>query len=96
MSELLQNEVTTFKVESVFQLTNKNFYLLGLITSGTIKVGMNAHLENIGISKKIQIVALELTTSEAVGLSFDSSHLTEQEKEYLRTKIPFETKIIIE
>jgi hypothetical protein len=91
---------TVFKIKSAFQLTGRQFFILGDILSGTIKKGMTADMSSIGINKKFIIEAIEFALHrdgdkvwEDVSLGF--SGLTEPEKQLLKTQAPFATPISI-
>lgn len=96
----MTNPKATFKIKSAFQITDRQFFILGDILSGTIKKGMAVDLSSIGICKKIIIDAIEFalhrdneTFWEDIGLGL--SGLTEIEKESLKTQAPFETPFSI-
>lgn len=96
----MKDLTTTFKINSAFQLTGRQFYIIGDILSGTVKIGMIADLTEIGIEKSVVIETVEFAlfregeeVGEEVGLGF--SGLTEAEKEVLKTKAPFATAIRI-
>jgi hypothetical protein len=97
----MTNSVATFKTKSAFQITGRQFFVLGDISSGTIKKGMTADMTNIGIEKQFIIEAIEFAlfrdgdkSWEDVALGF--SGLTETEKELLKTQAPFATPIKID
>lgn len=78
-----------FKLEASFQLTGKQFFLLGQITKGEVKQGHFMDLTMLGLNKKPKIEVIEFTlkrengkTWEDVGLG--TSELTEEDKEYLK------------
>jgi len=90
----------TFEIKSAFQITGRQFFILGQILSGTINIGMIADLSNIGIDKLLIIEAIEIASHRDgdkvwadVGLGFSS--LTESEKAILKSQSPFLTPILI-
>jgi len=96
----MTNSEATFKIKSAFQLTGRQFFILGEILSGVIKKGMMVDLSSIGIEKKIMIEAIEFALFrednkvwEDVGLGLFG--LTEEEKEILKTQSPFVLPISI-
>lgn len=96
----MNNSTATFKIKDAFQVTGRQFFVLGDILSGTIKIGMTANLKSTGIDKEFVIEAIEFALHrdegkvwEDVGLGF--SGLTDKEKEILRTQAPFTEPIII-
>ena len=96
----MTNSNATFKIKSAFQVTGRQFFILGEILSGTIKIGMIANISSTGIDKEFTIEAIEFALHrdgdkvwEDVGLGF--SGLTDTEKELLKTQAPFTTPILI-
>lgn len=96
----MTNSATTLKINSAFQLTGRQFYVLGDIVSGEIRIGMIADFTGIGIEKSLVIETIEFARLsengevwEEVGLGFTG--LTESEKELLKAKAPFTTPILI-
>ena len=90
----------TFEIKSAFQLSGRQFFILGQIISGTINVGMIADLSSIGIDKLMILESIEFALHrngdkvwEDVGLGF--SNLTESEKAILKSQSPFLTPILI-
>jgi hypothetical protein len=94
--------VATFQIASAFPLTTKEqFFVLGDILSGNIKIGMRADLTVLGLVVKPTIRAIEYARHnddrivwEDIGLGF--TELSEEDKEFLKTKSPFLTAIFIE
>lgn len=81
--------VAQFKLNSSFQLTGRQFFLLGEITKGEIKQGNFMDLTMLGLNKKPKIDAIEFALKrqdekiwEDVGLG--TNELTEEDKEYLK------------
>jgi len=96
----MANPNATFKIKSAFQVTGRQFFILGDILSGTIKIGMVANISSTGIDKELIIEAIEFAllrdgenTWEDVGLGF--SGLSEAEREILKIQAPFVTPILI-
>jgi len=94
--------VATFQIASAHQLTARElFFVLGDILTGSIKIGMKADLTVLGLTVKPTIRAIELARNnddgivwEDVGLGFYD--ISEEYKEFLKTKSPFLTPIFIE
>ncbi|NTS43997.1 hypothetical protein HRG84_24170, partial [Flavisolibacter sp. BT320] len=94
--------VATFQIGSAFQLTARElFFVLGDILTGNIKIGMKADLTVLGLAVKPTINAIEFARHnddgivwEDIGLGF--TDLSEEDKEFLKTKSPFLTPILIE
>ena len=61
MTDRLSDDTASFKVDDAFQITNRNFYLLGFIMSGRVKIGMSVNLTNLGLYKKAVIKDIGLT-----------------------------------
>jgi hypothetical protein len=79
-----------FKLESAFQLTNRQFFLLGRIAKGKIVVGQFIDLTMLGLNKRPKIEAIEFALKTQDGkvwedIALGTNDLTEQEKEYLKT-----------
>ncbi len=78
-----------FKLETSFQITGRQFFLLGQITKGEVKVGQFMDLTMLGLNRKPKIEAVEFALKrknevlrEDIGLG--TSELTEEEKEYIK------------
>ncbi|WP_250254730.1 hypothetical protein [Chryseobacterium sp. Marseille-Q3244] len=84
------NLVAKFKIDSVFQLTNRSFYLLGEIVEGEINPGQLMDLEALGLHKKIKIESIELGNKPANsgklwnGIGLGTNELTEEDKQYIK------------
>ena len=88
--------VAHFKLNSSFQLTGRQFFLLGEITKGEIKQGQFIDLTMLGLNKKPKIEAVEFALKrqdekvwEDIGL--ETNELTEEDKEYLKNLGSFGT-----
>ncbi len=80
-----------FKIDSVFQLTNRSFYLLGEIIEGEIHPGQLMDLTVVGLHKKITIGSIELADrmnngKPWNGIGLGTNELTEEEKQHLKQK----------
>ncbi|MGE8511452.1 MAG: hypothetical protein ACN6N7_02035 [Chryseobacterium culicis] len=80
-----------FKIDSVFQLTNRSFYLLGEIIEGEIHPGQLMDLTVVGLHKKITIESIELADrmnngKPWNGIGLGTNELTEEEKQHLKQK----------
>jgi len=91
----------TFQIKHAFQITGRQFFILGELLSGKIAAGMTADLTILGIDKKPVIDTIEFAlqregdkTWEDIGLGFID--LTEKEKELLKSRIPFSIRLIVE
>lgn len=91
----------TFQIKAAFQVTGRQFYIIGDLLSGTIRKGMLVDLTAVGIPKKFTIEAIDYAlhrTPEKVweepGLGL--SGLTDPEKKLLRTGSPFVIPVSIE
>lgn len=96
----MTNSNTTFKIKSAFQITGRQFFILGDILSGSIKTGMIADISSTGINKELMIESIEFVLYrdgdkvwEDIGLGI--SGLTKSEKEILKTQSPFTTPILV-
>ena len=88
--------VAQFKLNSSFQLTGRQFFLLGEITKGEIKQGQFMDLTMLGLNKKPKIEAIEFALKrqdvkvwEDIGLG--TNELTEEDKQYLKNVGSFGT-----
>ena len=88
--------VAQFKLNNSFQLTSRQFFLLGEIVKGEIKQGQFMDLTMLGLNKKPKIEAVEFALKrqdgkvwEDVGLG--TNELTEEDKEYLKNVGSFGT-----
>ena len=93
--------MATFRIKSAFQLTGRQFFILGDILSGSIRKGMYANLKQIGINKSLIIEVIEFALHRKENKSWEDtclgfSDLSETEKEFLKSNSPFSTPITIE
>lgn len=56
-----------FKIDSVFQLTGRGFYLLGEIIEGEVNPGQLIDLKVLGINNDIKIKSIELADKQSNG-----------------------------
>jgi len=49
----------TFQIKAAFQVTGRQFYIIGDILPGTIRKGMKVDLTSVGIPKKFIIEAID-------------------------------------
>lgn len=87
--------VAQFKLDSVFQITGRQFFLVGQIVKGEIKEGKLMDLTALGLNKKPTIKSIEFALKrqgekswEDIGLGTDE--LTEEDKQYLKDINSFE------
>ncbi len=92
--------VAQFKLNSSFQLTGRQFFLLGEITKGEIKQGQFMDLTMLGLNKKPKIEVIEFALKgqdgkvwEGTGLG--TNELTEEDKQYLKNVGSFGTQFDI-
>lgn len=83
------NLVAKFKIDSVFQLTNRSFYVAGEIVEGEITPGQLIDLTTIGLHKRIKIDSIELGSRPNNGklwngVALGTHELTEDDKLYLK------------
>ncbi|MBP2617544.1 hypothetical protein [Chryseobacterium jejuense] len=83
------NLVAKFKIDSVFQLTNRSFYMLGEIVEGEINPYQLMDLTVLGLHKKIKIESIELGDKPNNGkpwngIGLGTNELTEEDKLYLK------------
>ena len=88
--------VAQFKLNDSFQLTDRQFFLIGKITKGEIKQGYFMDLTMLGLNKKPKIEAIEFALKRQDGkvwedIGLGTNELTEDEKEYVKTKGAFGT-----
>lgn len=83
--------VAQFNLKSSFQLTGRQFFLVGELTKGEIKQGQFMDLTIWGLNKKPKIEAIEYVLKrqdgnvwEDVGLG--TTELTEEDKEFIKSK----------
>lgn len=78
-----------FKLDSSFQLTGRQFFLLGQITNGEVKIGQYMDLTMLGLNKKPKIEAIEFALKRQDGkvredIGLGTNELTQEDKEYLK------------
>ena len=81
--------VAKFKLDCVFQLTGRQFFLLGQIVQGKIKQGQYMDLTMLGLNKTPKICAIEFALKRQDGkvyedIGLETNDLTEEDKEYLK------------
>jgi hypothetical protein len=82
--------VGQFQLNSYFQLTGRQFFLLGQITKGDIKQGMFMDLTILGLKKKPTIETIEFALIRQDGkvwedIGLGTTELTEEDKEHLKS-----------
>lgn len=91
--------VAQFKLTGAFQVTGRQFFLLGQITKGEIQQGQYMDLTMLGLNKKPKIEAIEFALKREDGkvwedIGLGTSDFTEEDKEYLKNigsvRAPFE------
>ncbi|MCH5598637.1 hypothetical protein [Niabella ginsengisoli] len=88
--------VGQFKLEYAFQITGRQFFIVGQIKKGEIKPGQFMDLTMLGLNKKPQIEAIEFALKRQDGKAWEdiglgTNELTEVEKEFIKSKGSFET-----
>ena len=81
--------VAKFKLNGSFQLTDRQFFLLGKAIKGEIKQGQFMDLTMLGLNKKPKIEAVEFALKRQDGkvwedIGLGTNELTEGDKEYLK------------
>ncbi|WP_421753228.1 hypothetical protein [Croceimicrobium sp.] len=95
-----ENALARFKLERSFQLIGRQFFLLGQITKGEIKIGQFIDLKMLGLSRRAEIEAVEFYDKREngkvqAGISLGLGELSEEEKEFIKRLGSFETPIDI-
>jgi hypothetical protein len=85
-----------FKLNSAYQLTGKQFFLLGQLIKGDIKQGYFMDLTMLGLNKKPKIDTIEFVRKRRAGkicedIALGTTELTEEEKELIKNKGGFAT-----
>jgi hypothetical protein len=93
--------VATFQIASAFQVTGGAFFLLGDILTGVIGTGMQADLTTLGLAVKPTISAIKFARHNEDGFVWEYTGLelvdiSEEDKEFIGSKSPFLTPILIE
>jgi len=88
--------VAQFKLENSFQITDRQFFLIGQVINGEIKQGQFMDLTMLGLNKKPKIEAIEFVLKKQDGKSWEdiglrTNELTEEEKEYIKSNGSFGT-----
>lgn len=81
--------VGVFHLKSAFQVTNRQFFLAGELTSGEVKEGQFIDLTVLGLNKKPRIEAVEFALKRQDGevyedIALGTSELTEEDKQFLK------------
>jgi hypothetical protein len=87
--------VAQFKLTSSFQLTDRQFFLIGQITNGEIKKGQFMDLTMLGLNKRPKIEAIEFVLKRQDEKSWEdialgTIELTQEDKDFLILKGTFE------
>ena len=82
--------VGQFKLNNSFQITGREFFLLGQITNGEIKEGQFIDLPMLGLNKKPKIEVIEFALKRQDGevwedIGLGTNELTEEDKEYIKS-----------
>ncbi|WP_137904044.1 hypothetical protein [Chryseobacterium sp. 2VB] len=80
--------VAQFQLNNTFQVTGRNFFLLGQIAEGKIKEGQRIDLRILGLDKKPKIQSIEFALTRQDGKAWEDialgiAELTAKDKEYL-------------
>ncbi len=83
--------VAQFNLKSSFQLTGRQFFLVGELTKGEIKQGQFMDFTIWGLNKKPKIEAIEYVLKRQDGnvwedLGLGTTELTEEDKEFIKSK----------
>ncbi|MBO9691416.1 hypothetical protein [Chryseobacterium sp.] len=92
--------VAQFKLNNAFQLTGRNFFLIGQIAEGKIKEGQRIDLRILGLNKKPKIQSIEFALTRQDGKAWEDialgiNELTIEDKEYLKSIMPVRNPIDI-
>ena len=93
--------VATFQIASAFEVTGRAFVILGDLLTGQVKIGQRADLTILGLGVKPIITSIEFARINMDGVVWEDiglmlSEVSEDDKEYLRSKSPFSAPIFIE
>ncbi|KAB1232315.1 hypothetical protein [Chryseobacterium viscerum] len=82
--------VAQFKLNNTFQITGRQFFLIGEIVKGEIKQGQRIDLRILGLNKKPKIESIELALKRQDGkasedIALGTNELTEEDKQYLKS-----------
>lgn len=93
-------KVADFKLNSSFQLTEKQFYLVGEIRNGNIKTGNFIDLTLLGLNSKPKIESIEFALKKVNGkatedIALGTNELTENQKNRLKNIGSFGTQFDI-
>ncbi len=85
--------VAQFKLSTAFQITGRNFFLIGQIAEGKIKEGQRIDLRILGLHKKPKIQSIEFALTRQDGKAWEDialgiDELTAEDKEYLKSIMP--------
>jgi hypothetical protein len=88
--------VAQFKLNGSFQITGRQFFLLGQITKGEVRQGNFMDLTRLGLNKKPKIEAIEFALKRQDGkvwedIGLGTNELNQEEKEYLKKMGSFGT-----
>ena len=93
-------KVADFKLNSSFQLTGKQFYLVGEIRNGNIRIGNFIDLTLLGLNSKPKIESIEFALKKVDGkaiedIALGTNELTENQKTRLKKIGSFGTQFDI-
>jgi hypothetical protein len=82
-------KVADFKLNSSFQLTGRQFYVLGEVKSGNVEIGNFIDLTMLGMNCKPKIESIEFALKKVNGkttedIALGTNELTESQKERLK------------
>jgi hypothetical protein len=88
--------VAQFKLNSAYQLTGRQFFLLGQLVKGDIKQGHFMDLTVLGLNKKPKIETIEFASKRRDGkihedIALGTTELTDDEKKFIKNKGSFAT-----
>lgn len=92
--------VAQFKLNHVFQITGRQFFLIGQIVKGEVKEGQLMDLTVLGLNKKPKIKSIEFALKKQDGKAWEdiglgTDELTEEDKQHLKNRNSFEISIDI-
>jgi hypothetical protein len=87
--------VAQFKLNRVFQITGRQFFLIGQIVKGEVKEGQLMDLTVLGLNKKLKIKSIEFALKKQDGKAWEdiglgTDELTEEDKQHLKNRNSFE------
>ena len=91
---------SNFKLRTAFQITNRPFFLVGELLTGSVQVGDQVDLSSLGIVGPREVEAVEFALRENDGVRGEDfalgiKDLSEEEKELIRQQESLITRLPI-